>query len=60
MKEHNCNEVILETEVTNKGALNLYLKLGFIKDKRYQRYYLNGVDAWRLILALDYSDQKTE
>jgi len=28
---------VLETEITNKGAINLYLNLGFIKDKRLQK-----------------------
>merc|ERR1711879_172784 len=48
MKEDGCDEVVLETEVTNKGSLALYERLGFIKDKRLCRYYLNGVDAFRL------------
>jgi peptide alpha-N-acetyltransferase len=42
--------VVLETEFTNLGALGLYQRLGFIKDKRLYRYYLNGVDAFRLKL----------
>ena len=45
-------QVVLETEITNKGALNLYEKLGFVRDKRLFRYYLNGVDALRLKLWL--------
>eukprot|EP01126_Amoeba_proteus_P019166 TRINITY_DN1980_c0_g1_i1.p1 TRINITY_DN1980_c0_g1~~TRINITY_DN1980_c0_g1_i1.p1 ORF type:complete len:198 (-),score=47.79 TRINITY_DN1980_c0_g1_i1:99-614(-) len=53
MQEHGCTEVILETEVTNKGALRLYQKLGFLRDKRLYRYYLNGGDAFRLKLDLD-------
>lgn len=48
MKEKGCDEVVLETEITNKGALALYQNLGFVKDKRLCRYYLNGVDAFRL------------
>jgi peptide alpha-N-acetyltransferase len=48
MKEKGCEEVVLETEITNKGALALYTNLGFVKDKRLCRYYLNGVDAFRL------------
>ncbi|CAO3661750.1 unnamed protein product [Rhizopus stolonifer] len=50
MKEMNADEVVLETEYTNQGALELYQRLGFIKDKRLYRYYLNGVDAFRLKL----------
>ncbi|OWM67542.1 hypothetical protein CDL15_Pgr028405 [Punica granatum] len=42
--------VTLEAEVTNKGALALYGRLGFIRAKRLFRYYLNGVDAFRLKL----------
>ena len=30
----------------------LYEKLGFLRDKRLQRYYLNGVDAFRLKLLI--------
>jgi peptide alpha-N-acetyltransferase len=37
MQEHGATEVILEAEVTNKGALRLYQKLGFIRDKRLYR-----------------------
>ncbi|KAI9323094.1 putative acyltransfersase [Dichotomocladium elegans] len=50
MKEQDADEVVLETEYTNLGALALYQRLGFIKDKRLYRYYLNGVDAFRLKL----------
>lgn len=45
-------QVVLETEITNKAALKLYEKLGFVRDKRLFRYYLNGVDALRLKLWL--------
>lgn len=53
MIEHNADEVVLETEITNKSALNLYENLGFVKDKRLYRYYLNGVEAFRLKLWLN-------
>lgn len=46
------DEIILETEVTNKGALRLYENLGFLRTKRFHRYYLNGNDALRLILPI--------
>lgn len=45
-------QVVLETEITNKAALRLYENLGFVRDKRLFRYYLNGVDALRLKLWL--------
>lgn len=47
-----ADEVVLETEITNKPALQLYEALGFVRDKRLFRYYLNGVDALRLKLWL--------
>ncbi|VDM39468.1 unnamed protein product [Toxocara canis] len=45
-----CIQVVLETEVTNLNAIRLYTNLGFIREKRLFRYYLNGVDAFRLKL----------
>uniref|UniRef100_A0A7N0VNH4 N-acetyltransferase domain-containing protein n=1 Tax=Kalanchoe fedtschenkoi TaxID=63787 RepID=A0A7N0VNH4_KALFE len=50
MMESGCEEVTLEAEVTNKGALALYGRLGFVRAKRLFCYYLNGVDAFRLKL----------
>ena len=50
---YNIKEVMLETEITNRSALNLYGNLGFIRDERLYRYYLNGQDALRLTLYLD-------
>ncbi|XP_015789896.1 N-alpha-acetyltransferase 30 [Tetranychus urticae] len=52
MSLDEADEVVLETEITNKPALNLYENLGFVRDKRLFRYYLNGVDALRLKLWL--------
>ena len=52
MVEDEADEVVLETEITNKPALKLYENLGFVRDKRLFRYYLNGVDASRLKLWL--------
>lgn len=48
----DADEVVLETEISNKPALRLYENLGFVRDKRLFRYYLNGVDALRLKLWL--------
>jgi N-alpha-acetyltransferase 30 len=42
------DEVVLETEITNKAALHLYERLGFIRDKLLPQYYMNRVDAYRL------------
>lgn len=49
---NNADEIVLETELSNKAALRLYENLGFVRDKRLFRYYLNGVDAFRLKLWL--------
>lgn len=48
-----CDEVVLEAEMSNVGALALYDKLGFVRDERLGRYYLNGGDAYRLKLWVD-------
>ncbi|KAM0747394.1 acyl-CoA N-acyltransferase [Meredithblackwellia eburnea MCA 4105] len=47
-----CEEVVLETEADNESALRFYRKLGFIKEKRLYRFYLNAKDAFRLALPL--------
>merc|ERR1712038_1250540 len=52
MIAEDADEVVLETVITNKPALRLYENLGFVRDKRLFRYYLNGVDALRLKLWL--------
>ncbi|KAL1131880.1 hypothetical protein AAG570_011491 [Ranatra chinensis] len=52
MVADDADEIVLETEITNKPALRLYENLGFVRDKRLFRYYLNGVDALRLKLWL--------
>lgn len=52
MVSRQCEEVVLEAETTNAGALRLYHNLGFIRDKRLEKYYLNGNDAFRLKLRL--------
>jgi len=52
MAAHPCDEVALEAEAGNAAALHLYRALGFLRDKRLHRYYLNGADAYRLKLLL--------
>ncbi|KAH8115075.1 acyl-CoA N-acyltransferase [Phellopilus nigrolimitatus] len=52
MKENDVEEVVLETEFDNAAALSLYESLGFIREKRLYRFYMNGKDAFRLILAV--------
>ncbi|KAL9054196.1 MAG: hypothetical protein Q9162_004304 [Coniocarpon cinnabarinum] len=46
-------EIVLETEVDNLASLRLYQGLGFLKSKRLWRYYLNGNEAFRLVLGVD-------
>jgi len=52
MKQHDVEEVVLETEFDNIAALSLYESLGFIREKRLFRFYLNGKDAFRLVLEM--------
>ena len=48
-----CDEIVLEAEVVNNGALSLYEKMGFCRDEHLLRYYLNGNDAYRLKLWIN-------
>ncbi|KAI5961362.1 naa30 [Candida pseudojiufengensis] len=52
MIQEKVDEIMLETEVINDGALKLYESFGFLRVKRLYRYYLNTHDAFRLILPL--------
>lgn len=47
-KIYKLDEVILETEIDNYAALNLYESLGFVKVKLNHNYYLNGKSAYKL------------
>jgi Acetyltransferase (GNAT) family len=38
MIRDGCEEVVLEAEVCNTGALKLYQALGFVRDKRLHRW----------------------
>ncbi|KAI0341256.1 acyl-CoA N-acyltransferase [Trametopsis cervina] len=53
MRKAGAVEVVLETEFDNSAALSLYESLGFIREKRLFRFYLNGKDAFRLVLVVD-------
>ena len=50
MQSSWADECVLEVESTNTGGLRLYENLGFIRDKRLERYYLSGNDAYRMKL----------
>jgi len=56
MKEDGVDEVVLETEYDNYAALSLYESLGFMREKRLHRFYLNGKDAFRLVLVVPHND----
>ncbi|KAJ3979881.1 acyl-CoA N-acyltransferase, partial [Lentinula detonsa] len=55
MKLDGVEEISLETEHDNAPALSLYESLGFIREKRLYRFYLNGKDAFRLVLGVPVS-----
>ncbi|KAH9017696.1 acyl-CoA N-acyltransferase [Lactarius hengduanensis] len=52
MQASGAQEIALETEFDNAPALALYTSLGFVPEKRLHRFYLNGKDAFRLVLPL--------
>ena len=58
MKQVGCSAVVLEAEGGNGGALRLYERLGFMREQRMARYYLNGGDAFRL--RLDFKEEAEE
>ena len=47
-----AQQIALETEVTNLPAMKLYERLGFLRNKRLHRYYLNGNAAFRFLLLI--------
>ncbi|KAH9953853.1 acyl-CoA N-acyltransferase, partial [Russula dissimulans] len=50
MQASGAQEIALETEFDNVPALTLYTSLGFVLEKRLHCFYLNGKDAFRLVL----------
>lgn len=52
MTQTGAEEIVLETEVDNGAALGLYSSMGFIREKRLYRFYMNGKDAYRLVLPV--------
>ncbi|KAG8682011.1 N-alpha-acetyltransferase mak3, partial [Ceratobasidium sp. 394] len=46
MIANGADEVTLETEFDNTAALALYSALGFLREKRLFRFYMNGKDAF--------------
>ena len=60
MRAEGADVVVLETEVVNGAALRLYEGMGFVRDARLRRYYLNGGDAFRLKLWTTTLEQRKE
>jgi len=52
MKLDGAQEVVLETEADNAAALSFYASMGFMREKRLYRFYMNGKDAFRLVLPI--------
>ncbi|KAJ9478327.1 N-alpha-acetyltransferase 30 [Pseudozyma hubeiensis] len=58
MVSMGAQEVVLETEADNEKALGLYEGLGFVREKRLHRFYLNGKDSFRLVLPIPRGAQR--
>jgi len=56
MKTQGAKEIVLETEFDNSVALAFYASMGFMREKRLFRFYMNGKDAFRLVLPIDDDD----
>ncbi|GAA6012866.1 hypothetical protein JCM10207_008359 [Rhodosporidiobolus poonsookiae] len=54
------DEIVLETEADNAAALSFYGRMGFVREKRLYRFYLNGKDAYRLRLDLTVAKEGDE
>ncbi len=48
MKNHEITQVELEVRTTNQGALEFYIKQGFILREKLHQFYQNGEDAYRM------------
>jgi ribosomal-protein-alanine N-acetyltransferase len=46
MKNHQIKQVELEVRTTNKGALEFYIKQGFIIQEKLRQFYQFGEDAY--------------
>lgn len=52
MAAKGADEIALETETSNVASLKLYEAMGFLRTKRLHRYYLNGNEAFRLVMNI--------
>ncbi len=48
MKNHQIRQIELEVRTTNKGALDFYIKQGFIIQEKLHQFYQNGEDAYSM------------
>lgn len=53
-------QVILETEYDNLASLTLYGSLGFFREKRLHRFYLNGKDAYVCRIHISHTQARTD
>jgi ribosomal protein S18 acetylase RimI-like enzyme len=56
--ERGVRTVSLEVRAENRPAQILYESFGFVHDRVLERYYTDGVDAFRLKLRLVHADQE--
>jgi ribosomal-protein-alanine acetyltransferase len=52
MKNHRIRQVELEVRTTNQGALEFYIKQGFILRDKLHQFYQNGEDAYSMRIEL--------
>ena len=54
LKQDGADEILLEVDVDNKAAYNLYITLGFQKYRTLKNFYLSVNDADSLRLTIRY------
>jgi len=52
MTKYGAKECYLEVRVSNRGAIQMYEKLGFIQRRRSPGYYKDGEDAFVMVKKL--------
>lgn len=59
MLEYDAKECYLEVRVSNKNAILMYEKLGFVARKRTPKYYRDGEDAFVMARSLPHNSEPT-
>ena len=49
--ERGVGQVYLQVAVHNESAQRLYREEGFVVERRLKAYYINGDDAWLMVIA---------